>query len=78
MGVIRVSDEVYLELKKLKRKIGVRSMSELILLLIKSSYKELDKFKGDPKIFLKTLKMAGNGGKYDSENVDKILYGGEN
>jgi len=53
-------------------------MSELILLLIKSSYKELDKFKGDPKIFLKTLKMAGNGGKYDSENVDKILYGGEN
>ena len=78
MGVIRVSDEVYLELKKLKRKIGVRSMSELILLLIKSSYKELDKFKGDPRIFLKTLKMAGNGRKYDSENVDKILYGEEN
>ena len=76
MSVIRVSEEVYKELKKMKKKVGARSMSELISLLIKVSSRELEKFSGDPIAFLKTLKLAGEAGEYDSEKVDEILYGG--
>ena len=75
VSVIRVNREVRAKLEELKRKTGVKSMSELIKILIEISEKELDKFKGDPKVFLRTLKAAGEAGRYDSERVDEILYG---
>ena len=75
MSVIRVSEEVYEELKRLKKRVGAKSMSELISMLIKASREKLDEFSGDVSTFLKTLKYAGEGGKYDSERVDELLYG---
>jgi len=78
MSVIRVNAEVYEELKKLKRKLGAKSMSELISLLIKVSKEELDKFKASPYPFLRTLKFAGEAGEHDSERIDELLYGENN
>jgi len=75
MAVIRVSEETYEELKKLMKLAGARSISELISLLLKLSYREIDRFNGDPRAFLDTLKYAGDAGKHDSEKVDELLYG---
>ena len=78
MGVIRVGKDVYEELKRLKVKIGARSMSELISILIRIAKNEIDRFDGDPTIFLKTLKYAGEAGEDDSEKIDELLYGVDN
>ena len=77
VGVIRVSEEVHEELRRLKKKLGAKSMSELILMLIRASSKELDRFNGNERAFLETLRYAGKAGKYDSERVDELLYGEE-
>lgn len=75
MSVIRVGKDVYEELRRLKVKVGAKSMSELISILIRIAMEEVDKFKGDPAVFLKTLKYAGEAGEHDSEKVDELLYG---
>lgn len=75
ISVVRVRRDVYEKLKKLKVKVGARSIAELISILVEIAESELDKFHGDPKVFLKTLKYAGEAGKYDSERVDELLHG---
>ncbi|RLE81104.1 MAG: hypothetical protein DRJ51_04490 [Thermoprotei archaeon] len=75
MSVIRVSEETYNELKKLKRKVGAKSMAELISLLVRISKEKIDEFHGAPATFLRTLKFASEAGEYDSERVDELLYG---
>ena len=77
MSVVRVRRDVYEKLKKLKARVGAKSMSELISVLIEVAERELDRFHGDPEVFLSSLKYAGEAGKYDSEKVDELLYGGE-
>jgi predicted CopG family antitoxin len=77
MSVIRVSEETYEELKKLMKLTGAKSMSELISFLVKVSQKEIDRFNGNPRTFLSTLKYTRSAGKYDSEKVDELLYGEE-
>lgn len=52
-------------------------MSELIALLVKIARSELDRFRGDPRVFLETLKHAGEAGENDSERIDELLYGGK-
>jgi len=74
-GVIRVESETREKLEILKKKLGAKSMSQLLKIIVDVAEKELDKFKGNPKIFLKTLKFAGEAGTHDSEQVDKLLYG---
>ena len=75
MGVIRVSEEVHRELERLRRRVSAKSMSDLIALLIELSRDRLDRFKGNPEVFLKTLKHAGEAGERDSERIDELLYG---
>jgi len=75
MSVVRVRKDVYDRLRKLKVKVGAKSMTELISILVEIAEKELDKFHGDPRVFLETLKYAGEGGREDSERVDELLYG---
>nr|MDO8044878.1 hypothetical protein [Candidatus Baldrarchaeota archaeon] len=74
-NVIRVERETREKLEVLKKKLGVRSMSQLLKIIVNVAEKELDKFKGNPEVFLKTLKFAGEAGTHDSEQVDKLLYG---
>ncbi|MHA1582953.1 MAG: hypothetical protein ACTSYM_10750 [Candidatus Baldrarchaeia archaeon] len=74
-SVIRVESETREKLEVLKKKLGAKSMSQLLKIIVDVAEKELDKFKGNPKIFLKTLKFAGEAGTHDSEQVDKLLYG---
>ncbi len=76
MSVIRVRQDVYQELKRLRQRLKVKSMSELIELLVDIAKRELDKTRGDPRVFLKTLKYAGDAGENDSERIDELLYGG--
>lgn len=71
-----MDNEVRARLEELKRKVGAKSMSELIRILIEVSEREVDKFKGDPKAFLETLREAREAGRYDSERIDEFLYGG--
>ena len=76
MSVIRVRQDVYQELKRLRQRLKAKSMSELIELLVDIAKRELDKTRGDPRVFLKTLKYAGDAGENDSEQIDELLYGG--
>jgi len=73
--VIRISRETREKLEALKKKVGTKNMSQLLKLIVEVAEKELDKFKGDPEVFLETLKFAGEAGEQDSEQVDKLLYG---
>ncbi len=74
MSVIRVRKDVYERLRRLKVEVGARSMAELISILVEIAEKELDKFHGDPKVFLETLKYASEGRREDSEKVNELLY----
>jgi len=76
-SVIRVDSETREKLEILKKKIGAKNMSQLVRLIVDVAERELDKFKGDPKVFLKTLKFAGEAGTHDSEQIDQLLYGAE-
>ncbi|RLE62464.1 MAG: hypothetical protein DRJ38_09570 [Thermoprotei archaeon] len=75
MSVIRIRAGVKDRLERLKRKTGVKSMSELIAILVEIGEKELDRFEGNIEALSKSLKFAGEAGRRDSERIDELLYG---
>jgi len=77
VAVVRVREDVYEELKRMKVKVGAKSMSELISLLLRIASDRIDSFKGDPSVFLETLRYAGDAGEHDSERLDELVYGVE-
>ncbi|MEM2959702.1 MAG: hypothetical protein QW261_15485 [Candidatus Jordarchaeaceae archaeon] len=73
-SVIRVSSDVRNRLEILKRKLHVKSMSQLLEIIINTAEKELDKWQGDPEAFFESLKFSGVAGERNSEHVDELLY----
>ncbi len=73
--VIRVKKEDAERLKALKKALGLKSISDVVSLMIKTAEEELDKFKGDINALIKSMKYLGEAGEKDSEMVDRLLYG---
>ncbi len=76
MSVVRVRRDVKDRLEKLRKKVGAKSMSELIAILVDIGERELDKFRGDLGALTRSLRFAGEAGRDDSEKIDELLYGG--
>lgn len=49
---MKIEYETRVKLEALKKKIGAKSISQLLKLVVEIAEKELDKFKGNPKVFL--------------------------
>ena len=73
--VIRVKKEDAERLKTLKRALGLKSISDVVSLIIKTAEEELDKFRGNINALVKSMKYLGEAGERDSEMVDRLLYG---
>lgn len=73
--VIRVKREDAERLKALRKALGLKSISDVISLVIEAAEEELDKFKGNINALIKSLKYLGEAGERDSEMVDQLLYG---
>ena len=75
VSTIEVDEEVVRRLEALRKRLGAPSLSRLIEMLLEEAEKKLGEFKGNPEVFISSLRAAGEAGELDSERVDELLYG---